>query len=236
LKKVAGGGRPLLERTTASVAATDALRSMILAGELPAGEPLRQDDLAGWLGISRTPLREAFNRLAAEGLIRMDPHRGAVVSRPNVAELTEIYEVRTILEIEAGSRAIDRITSQDVDHLERLVTTHLNISDPADFAQANAEFHDRIYTIAASQTLFQMISGLRNRSETFIRLVASSPQRIQHANVEHRSMVTALAAHDREALTTAIRQHLETTVASIVALTDESRSNIEGSLVSGSSS
>ena len=88
-----GDGAPLLlDRTTATEAATDALRSLILSGDIPGGSPLRQDDLAKRLGVSRTPLREALQRLTVEGLIRMDHHRGAVAAVPSIAELREIYD------------------------------------------------------------------------------------------------------------------------------------------------
>ena len=82
-----------IDRTSAAEAAARELRALILSRQLPAGTLLHQGELAAHLGVSRTPLREALQRLTAEGLVRIDPHRGAIVAQPTFSEVKEIYEL-----------------------------------------------------------------------------------------------------------------------------------------------
>ena len=82
--------RPAIDRTSATDAAAREIRELILTGELTAGTLIHQGELAEQLGLSRTPLREALQRLQAEGLIRIDNHRGALVTRPTRQDVSEI--------------------------------------------------------------------------------------------------------------------------------------------------
>ena len=211
---------PLLERATATEVAAGILREMILSAELPGGEPLRQDALAKQLGISRTPLREALNRLSTEGLVRMDPHRGAIVSRPSADELREIYEVRLIIEIEAARRAARACTDRDTADLHEIMESQRASDDPRLFARSNAAFHDRLFAIANQRTLSDLITGLRNRSEVYIRLLAGMPVSVSRARDEHSAMVDALEQRDEAELVSVVSRHLASTVASVTALID----------------
>lgn len=209
---------PVLQRATTTEVAVGILREMILSAELRGGQPLRQDLLAKRLGISRTPLREALNRLATEGLVRMDPHRGVVVSRPTAAELREIYEVRLILETEAARQAARACTDQDVADLRVILELQRTSEEPWFFAKSNAKFHDRVYAIAEQRTLSELITGLRNRSEVYIRLLAEMPLSLSRAREGHDAIVTALAARDEESVVHAVADHLASTVSSVSAL------------------
>lgn len=210
----------ILERATTTGVAADILREMILAAELKAGEPLRQDLLARRLGISRTPLREALNRLATEGLVRMDPHRGAVVARPSAAELQEIYEVRVLLEKEAALRAAKRCTPEDIADLRAILERQHADEDPRGFAKSNAEFHDRLCAMADQHTMSELITGLRNRSEVYIRLLATMPTSLDRAFREHEAIVEALAQHDPKGVVRAVTDHLASTVSTVTSLID----------------
>ena len=214
---------PLLERATTTEVAAGILREMILSAELRGGEPLRQDALAKQLGISRTPLREALNRLATEGLVRMDPHRGAIVARPSAEELREIYEVRLILEIEAARQAARACTDRDTDDLHEIMESQRANDDPRLFATSNAVFHDRLIAIANQHTLSDLITGLRNRSEVYIRLLAGTPVSVSRARDEHSAMVDALERRDEPELVSVVAMHLASTVASVSALIDAPR-------------
>lgn len=209
---------PILERATTTEVAADILREMILAAELKGGEPLRQDLLARRLGISRTPLREALNRLATEGLVRMDPHRGAVVARPSAIELREIYDVRVLLEKEAAVRAAKRCTAEDIADLRAMLERQRAHDDPREFAKANAEFHDRICAVAGHRTLAELITGLRNRSEVYIRLLAGMPTSLERAVSEHAAIVAALEQQEPRAVVRAMTGHLVSTVSTVTSL------------------
>jgi DNA-binding GntR family transcriptional regulator len=201
-----------IDRITATEAATRALRAIILAGEVPAGAPLRQDELAKRLGVSRTPLREALQRLEAEGLVRLDVFKGALVAKPSIAQVSEIFELQQVLEAMAGRAAIQRTTESDITDLSRKLTAHSTIDDPAAWVAANAEFHNRLYDIGNKPLLNEIIGQLRNRSGLYVHMLASSPAGRSRAHGEHVSMVKALQAGDASRLETLITQHLRNTL------------------------
>jgi DNA-binding GntR family transcriptional regulator len=211
----------LIERTTATEAATKALRAIILAGEVPAGAPLRQDEVARRLGVSRTPLREALQRLEAEGLVRLDLHKGAVVAKPSIAQVSEIFELQQLLEPVAGRSAIQLRTESDLSELREILAAHTTADDPAAWETGNAQFHARLYDIARKPLLTEMIGQLRNRSGLYVHMLAESPQGRARAHGEHLEMISALEAGDAASLQTLIKQHLQTTLEWLKAVIDE---------------
>lgn len=98
--------------TTAEEATVTALRRAILQGILPPGERLRQEILAAELGVSRIPLRDAFRRLEAEGLIHIDGRRGARVASLTIDDVAELYEIRRLLEVHCVRLAIRNVTDE----------------------------------------------------------------------------------------------------------------------------
>src|SRR5689334_15832455 len=100
---------------TASSFVSDMLRTAILTGVLKDGEPLRQDELAAALGVSRMPVREALRRLEAEGFVDFQPHKGAVVAELSAEEAEEIYEIRLTLECRRLRESIPHLTDGALD-------------------------------------------------------------------------------------------------------------------------
>jgi DNA-binding GntR family transcriptional regulator len=101
----------MLDRDTTAKVVAERLRDEIQDGTLSPGTRLRQNEVARRFGVSTTPVREAFAQLQAEGLVRIDPHRGAVVFRPTTDDLVEFYEIREVLESLAVVRAIPRLAA-----------------------------------------------------------------------------------------------------------------------------
>ncbi|MST33366.1 GntR family transcriptional regulator, partial [Acidimicrobiaceae bacterium USS-CC1] len=97
-----------------------ALRDGIARGEHAAGSRLREEDLAATLGLSRTPVREALRRLQAEGLVEVEPRRGALVATWSADELDEIFELRALVEGYGARRAAARVADAQVGLLEEL--------------------------------------------------------------------------------------------------------------------
>jgi DNA-binding GntR family transcriptional regulator len=192
-----------------------------LSGEVPAGAPLRQDEVARRLGVSRTPLREALQRLEAEGLVRLDLHKGAVVAKPSLAQVSEIFELQQALESMAGRGAIQRRTESDLSELRGILAAHEMTDDPTAWETGNVEFHARLYKIARKPLLAEMIGQLRNRSGLYVHMLARSPQGRHRASHEHQEMVAALEAGDPARLETLIRQHLQNTLEWLGAVIDE---------------
>ena len=154
--------RPLA-RVTLAQAAADAVREMIMVGELPVGTRIRQRELAAELQVSRTPMREALSKLASEGLIGTDPSGQAVVCRPSVEELEELYEIRESLEGLAAVHAAERRQPQDVERLRRIISDIDRTESADEWVRLNAEFHSTLYGIARRGELLKLIDSLRRR-------------------------------------------------------------------------
>lgn len=202
-------------RTTLADETARQLRDLILSGELMIGSSLRQDELATRLGVSRTPLREAIAKLSSEGLVRSDPHRGAVVSRPSEAELLELYEIREVLEVLAAERATQNQTPDDVARLRDLTRSFEGITDAGEWARLNTEFHMDLYAVSGRVRLCELIRQLRNQTEAFVRLRVGPPQDREEAHQDHLRIVEAFAAKDVDAVVEETRAHMRRTIASV---------------------
>ncbi len=127
--------------------AADAIRESILAGRIPAGARIAELDLARQLSVSRTPIREALSRLAAEGLVELSPNRGARVSSWTPEELREIFEVRLRLEPYAVRQAVPLLSEADLAELGELAQSMLAVGRPgrdqavAEIVELNRRFH-----------------------------------------------------------------------------------------------
>jgi DNA-binding GntR family transcriptional regulator len=200
-----------LVRSSLRDSARDALREMIINGEIAGGVPLRQDELAAQLGISRTPLREALQALVGEGLVRIDPRKGAVVTKPSPQQLLETYEIREVLERMAGRAAALGSTPAHVAAVERIHVELEATDDPDRWAELNARFHAAIYEMTGRPQLVELIDMLRNRSKLYVRILASAQAPARHAADEHAEMLEALRRRDPDAMDDVISRHLRFT-------------------------
>lgn len=202
----------VIDRTSATDAAARELRALILSRELPAGALLHQAELAKQLGLSRTPLREALQRLSAEGLIRLDPHRGAVVARPTIAEVDEIYELQMMLESAAARSAAANSSADGLARVEEALMHHYKSPDDPAWVESNITFHTSIYELANRPLLLEIIGMLRNRAALYVNLLARSRDGRARADREHRQMYEALKRGDADRLERLVRQHLQRTL------------------------
>jgi DNA-binding GntR family transcriptional regulator len=204
-----------LRRSTITDTTTEAVRSLLLSGEFKPGDPLRQDRLASRLGVSRTPLREALHRLSAEGFVRLDPHRGAVVAEPSPQELLELYEIREAVEVLAVRAAASRCSPADIDDLDYDLDAMRYITDARAWGRANGRFHQRVFALSGKPQLCDLISQLVQRAELYVMILASSGERTRQANHEHEDLVAALRAADADRAEAVTRIHLRATVAQV---------------------
>ena len=116
---------------------------------MQAGQPMRQEEIARQLGVSRLPVREALNRLATEGLVELKPRRGFFVTSLDADEIEDIFDMRALLESRAGKLATERRTLADSDALDTIVRELDSALDgPIKFelwAELNLRFHTRLY-------------------------------------------------------------------------------------------
>jgi DNA-binding GntR family transcriptional regulator len=184
------------------------LRRAILSGQLTGSTRLVQAELAASLEVSTTPVREALRDLASEGLIRFDPHRGAVVEELSREQIQEVYAIRQVLEPLALRQALPNLTESDIAALRALHLRMLEEPQGAEWVDFNRNFHMMIYE-SAGPRLAAIIKGLVDASVMYIGASLNEvPGLREEANHGHSAIVEALANGDVEAATAAVLEHL----------------------------
>jgi DNA-binding GntR family transcriptional regulator len=200
--------------------AYDQLENAILTGEMKPRERLVESDLASRLGMSRTPVREALRRLEERGLVRILPHRGAVVSDISPAEVENIYAVRIYLECLASRLACERFGPEELRRVEEMggaYETEAARRDLRSLMRANDQFHDAIYMAAANPCLFDLIQQLRRQVHAVRFYAWAQPERITRSLAEHQEIREALRRRDASQLTDLTRDHLRVAMESYLA-------------------
>ena len=203
------------ERQTVATVTIDRMRDLIISGELTAGEALRQDELSTRLGVSRTPLREAIIRLQAEGLVVNHPHKGAVVYKPTIDELEEIYEIRILLETYAARLAVTRMTPEIFAAVESLVDEMDGAENPWDLVRLNYEFRQTFYSASVNKHLVELIRNLTLRAEPYVRILVGGGRR-PFKRDEFDALLAAIRDRDAAQAEAVTRAHLEATVQHVV--------------------
>ncbi|CAB3665353.1 HTH-type transcriptional repressor RspR [Achromobacter animicus] len=198
-------------RTLAGSAA-GSLRERIIQGEFPPGTRLNERALCDLLGVSRTPLREAFRLLAAEGLVQIEPNRGAQVVALSDANIREAFEVIGGLEAMSCRFACERATDVEIAEIRALtyemMASHARHDLPTYF-RVNREIHERI-SLAAHNSLLKQLYDAQNARIQNLRFVSNEDrQKWDLAMREHIEMAEALAARDADRLAAIMRQHLQ---------------------------
>ncbi|MCG6902778.1 MAG: GntR family transcriptional regulator, partial [Rhodobacter sp.] len=142
-------------------AAHDAVLAAIRAGDLVPGDRLREADLAGQLGLSRTPVREALRRLEVQGIVEHRPRVGAVIRSLSHSEVVQLYEMRVILERTAAEMAAQHATGAELDEIGDLNAALAKATeDPRRAADLNARFHECIALAARNRFLLDALQAL----------------------------------------------------------------------------
>jgi DNA-binding GntR family transcriptional regulator len=193
--------------------ALEQLREAIILGELPAGTPLRLDELARSLGMSISPIREAVRQLEALGLAKHVPHQGAKVLDFDIEELRDLFQVRLSLESLAVRRGAERFTDDDAEAARRLLKRFDETRAAGDVRQtmrAHTDFHFTLYEASQTPWLVALIHPVWDRSERFrpaLLASAGEPQDL-HREFDER-LLAACTAHDPQAAADALFEHLE---------------------------
>ena len=180
-----------LRRQTVVESATEELRRRILAGEFRAGEALRQDALAEEFGISRIPLRESFRQLAAEGLVTIHPHRGAVVSTLSTEEIAELFDLRAMLEPDLMRRAVPRMGENTLAEAARILSDYAAAIDRADlnaWGELNTEYHLALYRPAGRPQTLALARALLANTDRYTRLQLAAGG-TERAKAEHAELL-----------------------------------------------
>ncbi|WP_337845951.1 GntR family transcriptional regulator [Thermus sp.] len=186
------------------------LKDLLLSGRFAPGERLSEPLLAQELGVSRTPVREAFMRLAEEGLVELVPGKGARVRRFSPEEVEEVYGVRALLEGEAARLAALRATLWELEELkERLkAIDEAPREDYAEQMRRDLEFHRTLVRLSGNRTLFRLYEDLLS-SLALARSALPNLSQEETTREEHRAILEALKARDPEGARRAVEAHVE---------------------------
>lgn len=202
---------PRLERQHLHDTVVGHLRNLIVDGTLPPGTKLNERELCETMGISRTPLREAFKVLAFEGLIEIAPNRGASVYKMSRTEIQETFEFMSGLEALAGELACARIDDAEVAEIKALHYAMLACkvrNDLPGYYARNQAIHNRISAAAGNSVLHQTYLMMNRRLQALRFKSNSKPAKWDSAARDHEEMIVALEARDGKRLAAILRQHL----------------------------
>lgn len=201
-------GNPLAERRGSAQLIADALREAIIQGQLTAGEPLRQEQLASHFCVSRIPLREALRRLESEGWIEFLPNRGARVSGLSASEAREIYEIRASLERTALELAFPLHNEQTWRDTEAALQGALKEKQRPRYVHRNREFHLALYGPSQRPHLLGLIESLHKRGERYLRLKLEMPFHKRKSDDEHERIYRACRRGDLDTAVRTLTAHL----------------------------
>jgi DNA-binding GntR family transcriptional regulator len=217
---------PNLELRSLQQQIHDWLLGRILRRELGPGERISPPEIAAAMGVSITPVRDAVNQMAAEGLVTVAPRRGTTVSPVSIRDIEDLYEVRLMIEPLAAEISAARATPDEIAHMQELADQleagpsagARQVDDLETYLQeiaSDAELHAAIVRAARNRRLTTLYDGLRTHvliaRAVFPRLYRGQP----HRRGEHRRIVDAIAAHDGGGARDATAAHLRQALADI---------------------
>ena len=182
----------------------------IRTGQLRPGDRLTETDLAERLGISRTPVREAIRMLESDGLVDHQPRSGARIRRLDMAEVTELYEMRAVLEGTAARFAARAAYDSELAELEAINAEMAAAGGkPERLYHANRQFHRVLMNAARNRFLWRSVEAVQKTLLILGRSTMEEADRAQAAVAEHAAVLAALRAHDGDAAESAMRRHIE---------------------------
>ncbi|AXI54317.1 HTH-type transcriptional repressor RspR (plasmid) [Pseudoseohaeicola sp. NH-UV-7] len=187
------------------------LEQLILTSGFSDGERLDEIKLAERFGVSRTPLREAFQKLATSGLVNQVPRRGVFVRQPGPVELLQMFEVMAELEAACGRFAALRISDEALEQLEQAnlkCQTAVSEQNASEYYIENERFHHLIYAQSGNAFLEQEALRLHRRLKPYRRLQLKLRGRMRQSMDEHNQIVRALRDGDADRAARALRDHV----------------------------
>ena len=206
--------RPLHEE------AADRLRDLIVQGRLAAGARLNERLLTAQLGISRTPLREAFKVLATEGLVELLPNRGAIVSQMDPVRLSESLAVMGALEALAGELACANASDAQLNEIRALhyeMLAYHARGDLAGYFKFNQAIHLKLVKYSGNSTLYNVYRQMNGNVRRARYMANLSKERWDAAVREHDEILAALGARDVKRIKALLSDHLAHKLASVLA-------------------
>ena len=172
------------------------LREAIVRGHFRPGAKLDQSEIAELFNVSRIPVRQALRTLTAEGLVKIYPHRGAVVAELSREELEEIYFLRGVLEGVAARLAAPKMDEERIAKLQAILEKMDQTANLDEWLDLNREFHHTIYEVINRPRLLTLIESLRNTAAPYTRDYIASPEYLEVTRVGHWRILEACINRD----------------------------------------
>ncbi|MEM1362594.1 MAG: GntR family transcriptional regulator [Pseudomonadota bacterium] len=221
-------GQLMISRPALAVEVANALRELILEGELASGEKIREKELTERFGVSRTPLREAMKMLSSEGLIELIPNRGAIISQTSDEDLIEAFPVLAALEGLAGAQAAKRATDDELAEIARMTQDLHEAFEKGDRPQyfaINQMIHNAILSACRNPILQRShaaVAGQVHRARYQANHVST---RWQQAVIEHKQISDALNDRRADLANSLLNQHMMAKLSSVLRARTEAGSN-----------
>lgn len=196
------------------------MKRSIVCGDLAPGAKLKVDALSKAYGLSSSPIREALNRLAQEGVVHVSDNKGFRVAPISIEDFNDISRVRSLLESEAFADAMtygdDAWEGNVMAALHRLSVVEKRVgSGPValddEWAERHKAFHMALFSACPSPLILNMIDSLFDRAERYRRYSAKHRQRERHKNNEHQALVKAALARDKDKAVELLKHHIDRT-------------------------
>jgi len=184
------------------------LRQSISNGHYQPGQPVREAEVARWLNVSRTPVREAFRRLQADGVLEFTPWRGVVVAELDEKQIIELYVMRQALEGTAALLAAKNASDGEIEFLGQIMEQAEGETNPDKLAELNRDFHQALYNAAHNRYLLHSVNALRDSLSLLSKTTYSVPERPVAAQKEHRQIVDALRERNPKSAEKITRAHI----------------------------
>jgi DNA-binding GntR family transcriptional regulator len=200
--------------------AYERLRELIIRGHWPPGSRVPEEMLAETLQLSRTPLRNAIQRLEVDGLLARRPNGRLYVTEVSVEQACQLFAIRTVLEDLALREALERLTDEHIAQLRRHIDAMCRSADapPQNMAaKLGVDFHESLYQAGGNAINLQVLESLRGRIDRYRYLSTEGASERQLASIkEHQMIYEAVAARKAEKARAALRLHLENAKESVL--------------------
>jgi DNA-binding GntR family transcriptional regulator len=196
----------VIEYKTRTQVVVEAIREKILKGEIKAGEPLRQAALAEELNVSRIPIREALLQLEAEGLVEFE------ATKLSAEQVTELFELRALLETELLRLAIPNLTDAELDQtavfLQQMNEAYQHAATSGTWSELNSRFHLSLYRAANRPLTLEMVQNLNSNSDRYIRVHLMLAGGVAKAGPEHVQLLELCRQRQVEQACALLKQHI----------------------------
>ncbi len=209
----------MIPRPALAVEVANALRDLILEGELAGGEKIREKELTERFGVSRTPLREAMKMLSSEGLIELIPNRGAIISETSDADLADAFPVLAALEGLAGAQAAERATTEELEHIARLteeLRAAFEAGDRPGYFSINQAIHNAVLAASRNPTLQRTHTALAGQVHRARYQANLAQSRWEQAVNEHLEIAQALTERRADAAEALLKGHMMAKLSSVL--------------------